>query len=130
MAHHTFRVIPINAGAHLPENVKLWMGDSRGRWEGNTLVVDVANNNDQTWFDIVGDFHSDALRVAERFTPSDADTIEYKAVMTDPKVYTRPWTMALRLQRMKDYGSELWEEACHENNERSLEGLLHRPGRR
>lgn len=80
-----------------------------GRWEGNTLIVDVANNNDQTWFDVVGDFHSDALHVQERFTPVDADTIAYEAVMTDPKVYTRPWTMALRLLRMKDYGSELWE---------------------
>ena len=49
--------------------------------------------------------------------------------MTDPKVYTRPWTMALRFQRMKDYGSELWEEACHENNQRTLELMLNRPGR-
>ena len=55
--------------------------------------------------------------------------IEYEAVITDPKAYTRPWKMALRLRRMKDYATELWEEACYENNERSLEGLLNRPGR-
>jgi len=129
MAHHTYRVIPLNAGPHIPEDVKLWMGDSRGRWEGNTLVVDVANNNDRTWFDVVGSFHSDALHVAERFTPISADAIAYEAVMTDPKVYTRPWTFALRLTRIKNYGAELWEEACHENNQRTLELMLERPGR-
>jgi hypothetical protein len=129
MAHHTYRVIPLNAGPHIPEDVKLWMGDSRGRWEGNTLVVDVANNNDRTWFDVVGSFHSDALHVAERFTPVSADTIAYEAVITDPKVYTRPWTFALPLNRIKGYGSELWEEACHENNQRTLDLMLERPGR-
>ena len=129
MAHHAYRVIPLDAGPHIPERVKLWMGDSRGRWEGNALVVDVANNNDQTWFDVVGDFHSDALHVAERFVPVDANTIEYEAVITDPKVYTRPWTFALRFERFQDYGSELWEEACHENNERTLDLMLRRPGR-
>lgn len=129
MAHHAFRVIPLNAGPHIPENIKLFMGDSRGRWEGNTLIVDVANNNDQTWFDVVGSFHSDALHVAERMTVVDADTIEYEAVMTDPKVYTRPWKIALRFVRNKDYGPELWEEACHENNERSLDLMLNRSPR-
>lgn len=129
MAHHTYRAIPLDGRPHIADNVKLFMGDSRGRWEGNSLVVDVTNNNDQTWFDIVGDFHSDALHVAERFTPVNANTIEYEATITDPKVYTRPWKMALRLERMKDYGSELWEEACYENNQQSLEGMLTRPGR-
>jgi hypothetical protein len=104
------------------------MGDSRGRWEGNTLVVDTTNQNDQTWFDIVGSFHSDALHVVERFTRVSADTIDYEATLEDPKVYTRPWKMALRLERMKEYG-ELWEEACYEGNERSLDGMLRRSGR-
>ena len=131
MAHHTYRAVPLDGRPHIPENVKLWMGDSLGRWEGNTLVVDVTSNNDQTWFDIVGDFHSDALHVAERFTPVDAETIDYEATITDPKVYTRPWKMALRFERRTDYGpgSELWEEACYENNTQSLEGMLTRPGR-
>ena len=128
MAHHTYRAIPLNAGPRPPDAVTLYMGDSRGRWDGNTLVVEVTNNNDQTWFDVVGSFHSDALRVAERFTPLDADTIAYEAVITDPKVYTRPWTFALRFDRLKDYGSEIWEEACHENNERTLQLMLTRPG--
>jgi hypothetical protein len=132
MAHHTYRAIRLDGTPHIPERVKLFMGDSRGRWEGNTLVVNVPNNNDQTWFDIVGDFHSDALQVVERFTIVDRDTIDYQAVLTDPKVYTRPWTMGLRLVRDKTAaaeGIELWEEACYENNWKSLEGMLNRPGR-
>jgi hypothetical protein len=129
MAHHTYRSIPLNGGPHIPEPIKLWMGDSRGRWEGNSLVVDVTNNNDQPWFDVVGTFHSDAMRVTERFVPIDADTIEYTSVITDPKVYTRPWTMKLTFRRIKDYGTELYEEACFENNERTLELMLTRPGR-
>jgi len=129
LAHHTFRSVPLNGGPHIPERIKLWMGDSRGRWEGNALVVDVTNNNDQPWFDVVGSFHSDALHVVERIVPIAANTIEYEAVITDPKVYTRPWTMKLRFERIKDYGSELYEEACLENNERSLQLMLSRPGR-
>jgi hypothetical protein len=129
MAHHTYRAIPLNAGPHIPAGVKLWMGDSRGRWDGSSLVVDVANNNEHTWFDVVGAFHSDALHVAERFTPVSADLIEYQAVITDPKVYTRPWTMVLRFERIKGYGSELYEEACLEDNERTLRMMLERPGR-
>ena len=129
MAHHTYRVVPLNAGPHISERIKLWMGDSRGRWDGNTLLVDVTNNNDQPWLDVVGTFHSDALRVAERFVPVNADTIDYFAVMTDPKVYTRPWTLKLTFRRIKDYGSELYEEACVEGNEPNLDAILKRPGR-
>ena len=68
------------------------------------------------------------MHVAERFVPVDANTIEYQAVITAPKVYTRPWTFALRFERIEDYGSELWEEACHENNERTLDLMLRRAG--
>ena len=128
MAHHSYRVIPVDGSPHIPENVKLWQGDSRGRWEGNTLVVDVTNNNDQTWFDVMASFHSDAMRVTERMTPVGPDRIEYRAVITDPKVYTRPWTFAIYFNRAKDYGSELYEEACVEVNDRNME-LLKRPGR-
>ena len=128
MAHHTYRVIPVDGSPHVPENVKLWLGDSRGRWEGNTLVVDVTNNNDQTWFDVMASFHSDAMRVTERMTLVSADRIEYQAVITDPKVYTRPWTFAIAFNRAKDYGTELYEEACVEVNDRNME-LLKRPGR-
>jgi hypothetical protein len=128
MAHHTYRVIPVDGSPHIPENVKLWVGDSRGRWEGNTLVVDVTNHNDQTWFDVMASFHSDAMRITERMTVANADRIEYQAVITDPKVYTRPWTFALVFNKAKDYGSELYEEACVEVNDRNME-MLKRPGR-
>ena len=76
MAHHTYRVIPLDGRPHLPERIKLWMGDSGGHWEGDTLVVEVTNHNDQTRFDVVANFHSDALHVDERFAMVDADTIE------------------------------------------------------
>jgi hypothetical protein len=128
LAHHTYRVIPVDGSPHIPGNIKLWVGDSRGRWEGNTLVVDVANNNDQTWFDVMASFHSDEMRVTERFTPVSADRIEYQAVITDPKVYTRPWTFAIHFNRNKEQGVEVWEEACVEANRKNID-LLERPGR-
>lgn len=120
---HSYRIIPTAAGPHVGNNLKLWMGDSRGRWEGNTLVVDVTNSNGMTWFDNAGNFYSDALHVAERFTLVDADTIHYEARIEDPKVYTRPWTIAFALTRNKEPGFELLEEACHEGN-RSRESSL------
>lgn len=131
--NHAYRVIHLDGRPHVPANLKLWMGDSRGRWEGNTLVVDVTSKNDRTRFDIVGDFHSDAVRISERFTFADPDTIRYEATFDDPDVYTRPFTMALRLGRIvrgeeaKSY--QLLEEACLEG-ERNTERMLSRlPGR-
>ena len=119
--NHGSRTIPLDGRPHVGKNIKLWMGDSRGHWDGNTLVVDVTNNNDKTWFDLVGDFHSDALWISERFTVVSADAIDYKATFDDPKVYTRPFTIALSFRRnvrgeqAKSY--ELLEEACHEGNQ-------------
>ena len=119
--NHGSRIIPLDGRPHVGENVKLWMGDSRGRWDGNTLVVDVTNNNDKTWFDLVGDFHSDALHIRERYTFVSADAISYEATFEDPKVYTRPFTIALDFRRnvqgdnAKNY--ELMEEACHEGEQ-------------
>jgi len=129
MAHHAYRVVPLDGSPHIPGNIKLWMGDSRGRWDGNTLVIDVTNNNDQTWFDMVGNFHSDGLHIVERLSFVDADSIAYEATFEDPKVFTRPWKFAGRFERLKDYDGELWEEACYEGNERSLKGMLTRPGK-
>jgi hypothetical protein len=120
---HSYRVVPLDGRPHLPENIKLFMGDSRGRWEGNTLIVDVTNNNDKTWLDVIGSFHSDALHVFERFTVVDAKTINYEATIEDPKVYTRPWKLALVLARANGEGFELWEEACHEG-ERDVPHIL------
>ena len=81
------------------DRVQPWMGDSRGRWEGDTLVVEVTKHNDQTWFDIAGDFHSDALRLIERYTMRDADTIQYEVTIEDPKVFTRPWKISMPFYR-------------------------------
>jgi hypothetical protein len=111
---HAYRVIPLDGRPHAPENVKLYMGDSRGHWEGNTLVVDVTNNNDQTWFDLVGSFHSDKMHIVERYTPLSANTMRYEATFTDPEVFTRPWTMAVNFDRTTTPNFELLEDACHE----------------
>jgi len=119
--NHGSRIIPLDGRPHAGEAVKLWMGDSRGRWEGNTLVVDVTNHNDKPWFDIVGDFHSDALRVSERYTVVGPDAIDYQATFEDPKVYTRPFTIALNFRRSVKVDEarsyELLEEACHEGDQ-------------
>lgn len=121
---HAFRIIPTTPRPALPSDVRLWMGESRGRWEGDTLVVDVTNVNGRTWLDNAGNFYSDALRVVERFTLVDADTIHYEARLEDPAVYTRPWTIAVGLTRNREAAYEFLEEACHEGNEYSRTGQL------
>ena len=93
-----YRLIYTNGSPH-DERVRPWMGDSRARWEGDTLVVEVANHNEQTWLDAAGDFHSDALKVVERYTMRDADTIQYEATIEDPKVFTRPWKISMPFHR-------------------------------
>jgi hypothetical protein len=118
---HSYRIIPTTGTPHVANAVRLWQGDPRGRWEGNTLVVDVTNSNGLAWFDNAGNFHSDALHVVERFTLVDADTIHYEARVEDSTVYTRPWTIAFALTRSTDPTYEIWEQACHEGN-RSIEG--------
>src|SRR4051812_16539909 len=87
---HVFRLIHTD-GTTASTPLSFWMGDSRGHWEADTLVVDVTNHNDRTWFDMAGNYHSDALRVTERYTLLNADTIRYEATIDDPKIYARPW---------------------------------------
>ena len=119
------RSVPLDGRPHLGTNIPLWMGDSRGRWEGNTLVVDITNTNAQTWLDQVGGFHSDALHMVERFTVVDADTIQYQATLTDPKVYTRPWTVAWELKRQKDEHQQfIIESECNEAGNPGLYGIM------
>jgi hypothetical protein len=105
-----YRLIPTNGSPH-PTGLDSWMGDSRGHWEGDTLVVDVANHNDKTWFDMAGDFHSDALHVVERYRMTDADTIEYEAAIEDSKVFTKPWTIRIPLRR-RTGRDRLFEYVC------------------
>ena len=125
---HSYRVIPLDDRPRLPEQVKLFMGESRGRWEDRTLVIDTTNLNDIPWFDLVGSFHSDALQVTERLTRIDDETMDYRATIDDPKMYTRPWTLGYTMKRNTDSTWEQWEHACVEG-ERSLDHLLTRPSR-
>ena len=119
--NHEARIIPVDGRPHLRGTLRQWMGDSRGRWEGNTLVVEVTNFNGRAWMDWLT-FHSEALRITERFTLIDAETIGYEATIDDPKVFTKPWKVALGFRRA-DPHYRLFEYACHEGN-RYLESAM------
>ena len=112
--YHAFRVVPLDGRPHVGANMKLWMGDARGRWEGNTLVVDTTNLNAKSRLDVIGDFFSDNAHIVERFIFVDANTMNYEATITDSTVFTRPWTMRVAQRRMPD--EEFWEWACHEGD--------------
>jgi len=103
---HKKRFVPVTpvAPPPSPDDITNWNGVPRGRFDGNTLVVNLTNFNGYTWFDMAGNFHSDALKVVERYTLIGADTLQYEATMEDPKVFTRPWTIRMVLQRQKDVG--------------------------
>jgi hypothetical protein len=125
---HEARIIPIDGRPHLDKSVRLWTGDPRGRWEGNTLIVETTNFNGLGWIAtnaasarIRGVPHSDALRLVERFSRVDADTIRYEVTIEDPNVYTRAWTVAIPLVRDDSY--QIFEYACHEGN-RAIEHIL------
>jgi len=102
----------------------LWMGYSVGHWEGDTLVVDVSNFTDATWFDRAGNFHSDALHVTERYTPAGKDVIHYDATMEDPQVFTRPWKISMPLYRRLEPNVQLMDFKCVEMVEETLYGHL------
>jgi hypothetical protein len=91
-----------------------WMGWSIGRWDRDTLVVDVTNQVDRTWFDRAGNFHSDALHVIERYTPISAHHLMYEATIEDPKVFTRPWKISMPLYRRIDQNAQVMEFKCVE----------------
>jgi hypothetical protein len=111
---HTLRIVPLDGRSrdHLEGWPDFWMGDSRGRWEGDTLVVDVRKIDERTWFDQTGNFHSDALHVVERYSPIDRDHIQYEATIDDPKVFTRPWKMSMPLYRRIDKDVRVLEYNC------------------
>ena len=108
MIHHV-RIIPLDGRPHLPQNVRQWMGDYRGRWEGETLVVETTNFTDKTAFQ----GSSENMRLTERFTRVDENTIMYKFTVDDPSTWTRPWSAELP---MKKTIGPLFEHACHEGN--------------
>ena len=109
---HMVRTIYMEKQTHYGD-LEFWNGDSRGRWEGDTLVVDVADFNDQTWFDASGNHHSTALKVVERYTRTGNDVMQYEATMTDPQTFTRPWTIRMDLHRNTDQYPTLLEYECH-----------------
>jgi hypothetical protein len=108
---HAVRIIYTDGSPH-PGPLDFWMGDSRGRWEGDTLVVDVTHFNDRTWFDMAGNFHSDTLHVVERYTPISPDHITYEVTIEDPKVFTRPWKMGMSLYRRVEKDLQLLDYDC------------------
>jgi hypothetical protein len=107
-----------------PPPIDTWMGHSQGRWDGDTLVIDSNTFNDLTWFDRAGNYHSDALRVVERITPTSRDALMYEATIEDPSVFTRPWKIRMPLYRRLEPQAELMEFNCVELVEETLWGHL------
>jgi hypothetical protein len=109
---HTVRIIRLDSPHPEDPVQQLWMGDSRGHWEGDTLVVDVVNFTDQTWFDRSGNFHSDALHVVERFTRTGPDHLLYEVSLEDPEVFSEPWRMSMPLYRRFEEDARILEYEC------------------
>ena len=109
---HTTRSIFMNS-EHPPGPIEWFTGDSRGRWEGDTLVVDVKHFTDRTWLDRAGNFHSEELHLVERYTLITPDHIQYDVTLEDPKVFTRPWKISLILYRRKEKNVRVLEYECY-----------------
>jgi hypothetical protein len=113
---HEARIIPLDGRPHLPQSIRAWAGDSLGRWEGQTLVVDTTNFSPKSNF--MGS--AENLHLIERFTRVAGDEIDYEISLNDPTTWTRPWTAMIRLKRTQE---KIYEFACHEDN-RPMEGML------
>lgn len=123
---HQVRTIYTDGSLHpVDQEQGFFLGDSRGRWEGDTLVVDVNDLIDLTWLDRAGNFHSDKLHVVERWKYLDANTIEYRATLEDPEVYSRPWDITVQLFRNRDRNAQIIEDYCF-----TLEYEQHYPPRK
>jgi hypothetical protein len=116
------RIVRMNTTAESP--VDTWMGWSRGRWEGDTLVVDVTAFNGESWFDRAGNYQTTALHVVERYTPVGRDVLQYEATIEDPQIYTRPWKMSMPLYRRLEPNAQLVEYKCVEFAEEMMYGHL------
>jgi hypothetical protein len=113
---HEVRVVPLDGRAHVSSKIRTYMGDPRGHWEGNTLVVETANLNGRTGAQGNGNLlmMSDEAKIVEKFTRTAADTIQYEVTVNDPKTWTKPWKASFPLRRDSSYG--IFEYACHEGN--------------
>jgi hypothetical protein len=119
---HDVRIVPLDGRPHAPAAVRSYLGDSRARWDGDTLVVETTNfrnNVDETSYNCCG-FAGEHLTIVERFTLVDQDTIDYRYTVDDPTIFTRPWTVSLPMRRSP---GPIFEYACHEGN-RAMEGIL------
>jgi hypothetical protein len=116
-AIHETRIISLDGRPHLPESIRQWSGDSRGRWEGNTLVVDTTNFSPKS--NVMG--AGEHLHAIERFTRVAADTINYEVTLTDPTTWAKPWTAVIRLKQRQE---SIYEYACHEGNVEVMHGVL------
>ena len=148
MTPRVHRVVPTDGRPHMSDRAKSWRGSSRGRWDGNSLVIDIRGLNGKQWFDSVGNFYSEKTRMIERLTMADANTIDYELTMEDPTIYARPWKINYPLRRAgtggtdnstgkyawrstvavdpDPYAREAWENVCNEgvaNNVRSMYSL-------
>jgi hypothetical protein len=112
--NHAFRVFHPNTRPHF-DNTDWWMGDTRYRWDGNTLVADVVAQTDGAWLDQAGNFHSTDVHIIERYRLTAADALEYEARIEDPAVYRRPWTLRSVLYRVKQPGTRIVEDECLED---------------
>lgn len=128
---HYHRRIPLDNRPRPGKEARFWMGIPRGRWEGDTLVVESTNFNGKMWLDSVGNFVSGNVRITERFRLVEANTMDYEVTIDDPTVFTQPWVLSYRLRRAgagntpDPYANEGWEHACHEGNVNHIEGAQH-----
>ena len=121
------RIVRMDTTAESP--VDTWMGWSRGRWEGDTLVVDVTAFNGESWFDRAGNYQTSSLHVVERYTPVGRDVLQYEATIEDPQIYTRPWKMSMPLYRRLEPNAQLVEYKCVEFAEELMYGHLTKGGK-
>jgi hypothetical protein len=121
------RVVRMNSTEKSP--APAWMGWSIGRWDGETLVIEVTDHMPDTWFDRAGNYHSDALKVTERYSAIDANTLQYQATIEDPNVFSQPWTISMPLYRRREPNMQLMEYKCVEFAEELMYGHLRKQPR-
>jgi len=114
----------VNMGTPTKAPADSWMGWSSGHWEGDSLVVTVTDLNEDSWFDRAGDFHSNQLKVIERYTPRSTDTLMYEATIEDPKTFSKPWKISMPLYRRVEKNAQIMEYKCVEFAEEVLYGHL------